>query len=155
MARLDLTLALLARGEREGAARVVDELTERGANLSQGDRLLTQALHAFYREGNVELGSKTLEELARRYSLPAGAHFAWAQALSDIARDPLDSARRLRVAVETDPDDLLAIAGLAARLKQFGDLEAAKGILDDAARRHPDRAEALRRLVGQLGTTGP
>jgi eukaryotic-like serine/threonine-protein kinase len=146
VAKLDLTLALLAEGDRSGAAQLVDELQSRGSNLHEGDRLLADALHALYREGDLETGSETLDELSRRFSLPPAAYFAWAQALEN----PLDSARTLRVAIETDPDNLLAIAALAARLRQLGDSNAAAAILDDAARRHPDRAEALRKLAERI-----
>ncbi len=146
VAKLDLTLAMLAEGDRNGATQLVDELQSRGSNLHEGDRLLADALHALYREGDLEAGSETLEELSRRFSLPPAAYFAWAQAL----KNPLDSARTLRVAIETDPDNLLAIAALAARLRQLGDAAAAAAILDDAARRHPDRADALRKLAEQI-----
>ncbi len=151
VARLDLSLALLADGETADAVEVIDELASRGATLSERERLLAQALHAFYSEGNVAAGTATLEDLRRRFSVPAAAYFAWAEAEGEVADEPLDAARTLRAAIASDPDNLLAIAALAARLRGFGDVEAAKTILDDAARRHPDRADALRDLTERLG----
>jgi TolB-like protein/thioredoxin-like negative regulator of GroEL len=140
MARLRLAMSLHAMGDEAAAEKRVEELAPEIDRLSESDRLLAQALHAFVSERDFDAGSRYLEQLTEKYPNHGSAYVLWAQGLDELADDPLQATRKLQAALKQDPNNLPAIVALARHLARFGATRDAELILRQAADRNPDAA---------------
>jgi len=147
LARLHLTMNSIAGGDVESALPSLKRVASESDRLPEAERLLTQALGAYYVDRDPEAGTAYIEELVRRFPRHDGAYVFWGRALFDIAGEPLDAARKLHLALEQDPNDLLAVATLAEQLRRLGETDDARQMLLDAQERNPDAGRAFDRLL--------
>ena len=140
LARLRLAQSLHAMGQETEAEKQVQALAPDLERLAESDRLLAQALEAFIAQGDFETGSRFLEELTAKYPNHGAAYVLWAEALDELADDPLRATRKLQAALKQDPNNLPAIIALAKHLERFGATGDAELILRQAADRNPDAA---------------
>ncbi len=66
----------------------------------------------------------------------------------------MQASRKLRRAIEEDPNNLLAIAAMADQLAALGDVGTASSILREAGERNPDSREAIEERVAAYPSPG-
>ena len=137
LARLRLGLTLMAEQDVAEALPLLEQATLDGSGLSEPDRLLGQALIAYYRDGNLESGDRQLETLLERYPKRQEAYFWSARALTELGGSPMKAARKLRQSLALDPRNRMAMAALARQLAELGDEEGARRLLVEIERRPP------------------
>jgi len=147
LAHLRLAMSLLADDDEETALPHIDKAAEQVDRMPSAERLMTLALHSFYREGDLEAGTRHLEQLAREHPGERDTYVLWARVLADLSNQPLRATSRLRQAIELDPGNLQAIAALASQLVDLGEVQAARVILEEAKRRNPQAAAPLSEVV--------
>jgi len=146
LARLHLGMSLHQAGEQEAALLLFEESMHEIDRMPEPERLLTRGLHAFYSEHDLEEGDRYLDDLRQRFPLNKEAPVWWARALSDLSRDPIQASRQLREAIEQDPNNLAAIAGLVGQLAAAGANDDAETMIRDAISRNPEAETSLLRL---------
>ncbi len=150
LARLHLALSRLAGGEIETGVAALKQAIGQEAGLPGRDRLFALALGAYYVDGDFEAGSAGLDDLIRRFPGHKYAYVAWARAVQELEGRPLRASRKLRAAIEQDPNNLPAIAALARQLADMGAIDDARSLLERTADHHPDARTALDRLISSL-----
>ncbi len=150
LARLHLALSHLAVGDIETGVAALNQAIGQEAGLPGSDRLFALALGAYYVDGDFEAGSAGLDDLIRRFPGHKYAYVAWARAIEELEGRPLRASRKLRAAIEQDPNNLPAIAALSRQLADMGAIEDARGLLERTAGHHPDARAALDRLISSL-----
>jgi len=154
LARLHLVLSQFAAGERTAAAGQAVELDRQAERLPESERLLAEGLRAILEDGDLAVASARLSELVERFPQQGEAYVVWAEALDELADDPVGATRKLRGALEQDPNNLPAIAALARHLARFGGSSDAARILRHAAERNPEAAAPLERYLSGLDEAG-
>jgi TolB-like protein/predicted Ser/Thr protein kinase len=147
LARLHLAMSRISRGDVEAATAELERVSSEADALPRAEKLLAQALNAYYVDRDPELGNRQIEMLLQQFPRHAGANVWWGRALFDVAGKPLAAARKLHVALEQDSNDLLAVAALAEQLHRLGASEDARQMLVEAQKRNPDAAAALDRML--------
>jgi Tfp pilus assembly protein PilF len=115
--------------------------------LPEADRLLALALRSYLGDGDPAAGTAYFEQLVQRYPRDKEAYVLWARALSDLAGEPVQATRKLRVALEQDPGNLSAVACLAEQMAKLGEADVARQMLEEARLQDHRAAEALERLI--------
>jgi tetratricopeptide (TPR) repeat protein len=150
LARLRLATGLYETGDIEAAKAQIEEVMKGVERLPAADRHLARALDAFLERGDLAAGQGHLEQLLATQPHHRAAYVVWARALERLGRDRIAATRKLREAIEQDPNNLPAIVALARQMAEFGAVPDAEQILRDAAARNPQAAEPLRRVIHDL-----
>jgi predicted Zn-dependent protease len=137
-------------GDIDAATGSVRRVMLEADRLPEADRMLAQALDAFLIKHDLDAGSAHLEQLLKEHPRHRWANVLWARGLDELADDPMGATRKLRRAIEQDPNNLLAIASLANHLARFGAASDAEMILREASARNPDASVQLERVIEKL-----
>jgi tetratricopeptide (TPR) repeat protein len=148
-ARLQLALSLLAQRDVEHARPVLLATVERPDRLPEPDRLLAQALAAYYVDGQASRGDELFQSLVERFPGRAEARLWWARATAEVEGKRLRAAGRLREALEVDPTSLHALVSLAEHLSDVGQDAEARRLLTEALERHPRARDAIESALGR------
>jgi tetratricopeptide (TPR) repeat protein len=147
LARLRLGMSLHQSGEQEAALDLFDESIAEVDHMPEAEGLLTRGIHAYFSEGDLEAGSGYLGDLVQQFPNNNEARVWWAQAFTDLEGDHFQAARKLREAIEQDPNNLAAIAGLAEQLANLGAVEDAEAMCEEAIQRNPEAVISLRYII--------
>jgi Flp pilus assembly protein TadD len=122
--------------------------------MPEADRLLARALEGYLGEGESESGAAYFEQLVASYPRDKEAYVLWARALSDLAGEPFQATRKLRLALEQDPGNLSAVACLAEQMAKLGEAEAARRMLEEVRLQDHRAADAIDRLIEESSHRG-
>ncbi len=147
LARLSLAATHLALGDLTAARGSIEQVVPRGDRMPEADRLLALALRSFLGEGDFAAGSAYFEELVEKFPQDNEAYVLWARALSDLAGEPVQAKRKLRLAQEQEPGNLTAVACLAEQMAKLGEVEIAREMLDEVRLQKRRTADALDRPI--------
>jgi len=147
LVRLYQAKTLLIGGDVKSAVPLLDQTLTGAAEIPNNERLLAQALSAFYRDHDPETGASLFAELVEQFPQFGEGHLWWGRALADLDENPLEATMMFSKALAMDPNDLLATAALAEQLARLGATEDARTILLEAREQNPSAGEAIDRLL--------
>jgi TolB-like protein/thioredoxin-like negative regulator of GroEL len=150
LARLRLSMTLLALDRPQAAAETIEEARSQLARMPDADARLTRALWSYLVQGDYEQAADHLAGLTEAHPQHDDAKVLWARALHDLAGQPVEATRKLREVLARDPGNLAAITVLADQMAGLGATEAARALLEDARRGNPQADEPLRRRIEAL-----
>lgn len=147
LVRLYQAKSRLIGGDVDAAMPFLDQALTRAEELPDTERLLAQALSAFYGDRDPDKAASLFTDLAQQFPRYGEGQLWWGRALADLGEDPLEATMKLSQALAMNPNDLLATATLAEQLAQLGATEDARAMLLEAREQNPDALEAIDRLL--------
>jgi len=149
-ARLGAAMSRYLAGEHRAALAELTGVAASVDRLPEPERLLTIGLHAWLGGGDADTGQRNFQQLVEQFPRNKDARVWWAIALRDAAKDPLEATRKLRQALDQDPNNLPAIAALAGELASLGAEADAEVLLRQTMQHNPEARPALERLIERL-----
>ena len=142
-ARLRLAMSRELLDDPESARTLIEEVQVEAERLPEPERLIAQGLYAFFIDQDLEAGNRFLAELSTKFPGESDA-FVWSsRGLSELSDNPMRATQQLRQALARDPGNLHALVALAAQLAELGALDAARAMIDEARRHHPQAGATL------------
>jgi len=149
-ARLGLAMSRELLDDPESARRLIEELQQEAERLPEAERLIAQGLHAYFVEEDLVAGNRHLGELLRKFPGQTDA-FVWrSRGMAALSENPMGPTQQLRRALAQDPGNLHALVALARQLAELGAVDAARAMIDDARKNHPQARESLDRLAEEF-----
>jgi predicted Zn-dependent protease len=140
-------MALLLDGDDAGAGEALDELQPVLDGLPADARLAGRALAACFGPGPLRACPASLDALVKAFPEDSEVEFWYGRALARVKGRSLEAARHLRAALDRDPNNLPAVAELAATLAGLGAADNAVAVLTAARERNPAAGDRIQALI--------